>query len=183
MIGKWFNLLLLFVSLTAQCRPYHKRIKQQQKQQPVQKQRSFVQRRKTNLMELRLEGIECALCAQTVMETIVKYGGQEVQIHNTANDYEHCYLSFIWPEKNKNIAIQRVEQELKKEGFELVTIKGKFYGTFKNDDDKNLLVSFEGEDIAVQVNEPVSKRVKLDKLVMANGTLSIKSSQYSFQFL
>ncbi len=186
MVHKWFNFLLLFVAFTAHCRPYHKRAKrspQQKQQQAVQRQRSFVRRTKKNSMELRVEGIECALCAQTVIDIVAKYGAQEVQVYDTANDYEHCYLSFIWPEKNKNIAIQKVEQALKKEGFELVFIKGSFYGLFKNDDEKKLTVSFEDEDIIAQVNKTESKKVKLDKLVIASGTLSIKSSHYSFQLL
>jgi copper chaperone CopZ len=183
-MNRWIYCLLLLFTNVLESSPYHRRslthLKQEQRIKSVK--RMYATRSKTNTtMQLQVNGIECDLCAQTVIDIVAKYGGQDVQVKNIANDYEACYLVFNWLEKNKNIAIAKVRQELEKEGFELVSLKGSFYGVFKTKDQK-LSLSLDNGAVIAHVKSEL-KKTRQDKLVFTNGLLSLDAHQYVFELL
>lgn len=179
--------LLVLFSSNVQARLYHKRLRNRstEKVQTVQvteRKRSYGRRTKVNTMQLRVDGIECDLCAQTVVDIIAKHGGQDVQVKDIANDYERCYVEFVWAEKNRNVAIADAKKELEKEGFEFLSLNGSFLGTLKEDKEQLTLTLDKGLSIA-KINQDKASRIKRDRLVAINGSLSVVDDQYNFELI
>jgi hypothetical protein len=81
---------------------------------------------------LYVSGVECKLCAQAVVELLEKIEGVEhVALNMVGLDYTNSYFHFFWTKKNENIPLITLRRNIEKEGFELISIEGKFYGSFE----------------------------------------------------
>jgi hypothetical protein len=78
--------------------------------------------------QAEIEGVECAVCAQDVvdlMKTIPGVDCADFILKN--NDYEQGYVRFYYDVSSKNIDLRLLDQLLNNQGFELGSLRGAFY--------------------------------------------------------
>jgi hypothetical protein len=78
--------------------------------------------------EAQIEGIECALCAQDVVDVFTALDGvQYADFIMSGTEYEQGYIRFAYDVSEKNINVQAIDEQLQDEGFELLSLDGSFY--------------------------------------------------------
>ena len=75
-----------------------------------------------------IEGVECAMCAEDVVNIVKKCKG----VHNAefvvaGNDYEQGYVRFYYDVSEQNIDLRDLDEMLRHLGFELTQLNGSFY--------------------------------------------------------
>ncbi|MEX0940304.1 MAG: hypothetical protein WDZ41_03015 [Candidatus Babeliales bacterium] len=167
----YFN-FLISVSFFTECLPYQKN-----KNQTTCNNRYRTRRfNKKNIFELRVEGIECDLCAQSIVDIITKYDGQEAYFQKPSLNYINAYTSFRFPIK-KNPHVSDIVSDIKKEGFDNISIKGKYYGKLSLNEHKQPLFILNGCSITARVKEP-PKNISYDKPIVIDGILKFENSNY-----
>ncbi len=78
--------------------------------------------------EAEVEGIECALCAQDVVNMFKAIDGvQDADFVMSGTDYEQGYIRFAYDVSNKNLDLRDLDEQLQDEGFDLLCLDGSFY--------------------------------------------------------
>lgn len=72
---------------------------------------------------LHVEGVECQFCAESVVAMLKALPGVlRAEYHASDDTYEDGYASFMFDTSFGTIAREQLNQELTKEGFELVSL-------------------------------------------------------------
>lgn len=78
--------------------------------------------------QAEIEGVECAICAQDVVDMIKTLEGVDcADFVLTNTDYEQGYVRFYYDISSKNIDLRLLDELLEKQGFELSVLRGAFY--------------------------------------------------------
>lgn len=78
--------------------------------------------------QAEIEGVECALCAQDVVDMIKSIEGVDcADFVLTSTNYEQGYVRFYYDVSSKNINLGLFDELLQKQGFELSSLRGAFY--------------------------------------------------------
>lgn len=78
--------------------------------------------------QAEVEGIECALCAQDVVDMFKTIEGvQDADFIMSGTDYEQGCIRFVYGASDKNIDLRTLDEMLQNEGFELMSVDGLFY--------------------------------------------------------
>ena len=95
-----------------------------------------------------VEGVECAVCAQAVVDMIKSIEGvNSADFILTNTDYEQGYIRFYYDVSSKNMDLRLLDELLQKQGFELTSLRGAFYlEPFSSEGKKFVALS---EDIAM----------------------------------
>ncbi|MEX0849456.1 MAG: hypothetical protein WD055_04450 [Candidatus Dependentiae bacterium] len=138
--------------------------------------------------EAQIEGIECALCAQDVVDVFTALDGvQYADFIMSGTEYEQGYIRFAYDVSKKNINIQAIDERLQDEGFELLLLDGSFYiEPFYNQgkqfvafDEETAMPFCYGNDI-----ESIKKMVRPhdSRMFLAEGKIKKDSQADSFFF-
>jgi len=107
---------------------YHKRHDRKQTTKIVQGRKK---RLVNNNYTLHVKGVECKLCAESVIKRLKAIEGvEQVTVTMVGLDFINSYFEFAWTKKNENVPLIRIKQLIEKEGFDFDTIEGLFSGSF-----------------------------------------------------
>ncbi len=161
----------ILISFFLDCRPAYKRTKNRQSTQQIQRiKRVSAKRGRRTSFELCVEGIECEFCAQSVIDIVKKHHGVDIRFANS-EEYEHSPLCFTWISKQKNFDIAAIKRDIDWEGFEFISIKGRFYGKVSEQD------SFLLDDLDVWATiQECTKKISFKKSIALVGKLSFDAA-------
>lgn len=78
--------------------------------------------------QAEIEGVECAICAQDVVDMIKTLDGVDcADFVLTNTDYEQGYVRFYYDVSSKNIDLRVLDELLQHQGFELSSLRGAFH--------------------------------------------------------
>jgi len=149
---------------------YHKRIPKNEKRSLP----AMYRKKKSNgmLCTLRVEGVECGLCAQSVIDILNNFDGiEEATFKNIGLDYSESVVEFFWTKKNENIAFNEIQKKIEKEGFEFTFLVGTFYGLFEHKENANPAMLLNTLNISVVLKNIPEKMFKKKEIVL-NGKIS-----------
>lgn len=77
--------------------------------------------------EAEVDGIECALCAQDVVDIVKSIEGvSTVDFIMTGTSYEQGHICFCYDIRKNNLDLHQIDQTISTEGFSLCSLKGIF---------------------------------------------------------
>ena len=78
--------------------------------------------------QAKIDGVECALCAQDMIDLFKDLDGvQLVDFVTRGTDYEAGYLRFCYDVSKENFDLIALDNKILEEGFELTSITGPFH--------------------------------------------------------
>ena len=176
-------ILILLFPIYLDAISYHKR----KQKQTEKKELSVVQQRKKRkniaIFQLRIDGVECATCAHSVLEILSNIEGiEEPTLKNVEEyDFSESFIEFAWQKKNENIPITRIKKLIEKEGFELCSCQGSFNGIFEVEDEKSPKLFFNDLNIS-PILEALPEKIVKKRVVTVNGKLSYDSAKKIYKF-
>ncbi len=82
------------------------------------------QENNTKKFILQIDGVECSLCAQSVVDQLKTIEGIEHVEYVVDNyDYEHGHLLVTWAYEDKNIDTEHIKSSIECQGFNLASIR------------------------------------------------------------
>lgn len=172
-------LFLFFLGMTALNASIYKK-RPERKQRP----QSWYNRKKksSNIpFKLYVSGVECNLCAQSVVDLLSALDGiEQVSYTMVGFDYVNSYCAFSWTKKNENIPLVTIKQLIEKEGFELSVLEGEFLGSFENIPN-NPTYCLSNTDLSMKIQNPPTK-LPVKKMGI-KGKISYDTDKKEFKFL
>lgn len=130
------------------------------------------------IFELGIDGAECKVCAKLIVDKLKTMPfiskAEFVCSKNNFNDgFVKIYL------KSNNIRVDTLVDLLNKNGFVVTYIKGRFLGSFKQNDKFCLSLSNE----VFGFKKDIKKAISYDKLELVQGTLKLNRSSNDYYFV
>ena len=178
-------LLLLLIPFSVLSIPYHKK----KMRNPGSDQRllPMINKKRVNVTTfcLQVQGVECAFCAQSILALLHKIDGiEEPLFKNYQADFSESFVEFFWMKKNENFAFDALKKMIEKEGYELASLKGVFYGSIEHKDNQEKpLLQLQGLGLLVPVDQMPTGATK-KKILSLRGKISLDDKgEYIFTYL
>ncbi|MGE4168479.1 MAG: heavy-metal-associated domain-containing protein [Candidatus Babeliales bacterium] len=176
-----FLMIIITVCCISYAGPYTKKRSEKSDQQKI----STLLRKKKNasLFYVKVSGVECELCAESVLTALKKINGiEEPLFKNVTEDYEQSYIELFWTKRNENISFESLKKAVEKEGFELVSLEGTFHGSMHPVDGQTNSVHFHLDSSKDSfLVEPLPKVAQQKKLSL-KGKLAYDEKHKQFVF-
>ncbi len=175
---KLFLVTLFFLTISHECIAYPKQRKQQNySSNGVMQQPRANRRVKSTIYTVKVDGVECALCAQSVVDIFTNIEGFERVVYIQLSDEDYKF-NCTWMKKGENIPLLLIKKLIKKEGFELTSIQGDFFGELQ--DTPKPHINLADEHLELSLPEMPAKTFRKKRMV--SGLLVYNAKKDTFNF-
>ncbi len=126
---------------------------------------------------MQVEGVECPLCAQLVVDKVQAIDGVTSAGYFVQNDdFEKGYLRFKW-QKEASIPVKELMTTIEAQGFTILQLTGPFIGKFLFNYQQQQIFSFDDSDLAFPISLSRHADIPIDNknwaMLLEKGTVDI----------
>ncbi len=156
---KFLSVLSLLILLSfSSCKKRAKEVKSSELESPIAT--SIDIGKETVIMQV--EGVECPLCAQLVVDKVQAIDGINNAgyfVHN--DDYEKGYVQFKW-QKESSIPVKELMTTVEAQGFTILQLTGPFIGKFLFNYQQQQIFSFDDSDLSFPISLSKQASIPID---------------------
>ncbi len=167
-------LILLFFS---SCRKRAKKVNLSELESPIATSIDIPFPIEKETVVMQVEGVECPLCAQLVVDKVQAIDGISNAgyfVHN--DDYEKGYVQFKW-QKESSIPVKELMTTIEAQGFTILQLTGPFVGKFLFNYQQQQIFSFDDSDLSFPISLSKQASIPIDNqnwaMLLEKGTIDI----------